>query len=210
MSATTVAFSFYAFGMKKPSLIWCSLFVKLWMSTSGQWSIRYVSDLVKYSAYHVGMHYTKSSPVSFVLLRRSSSFSSTTFIETTLQKNHFSIISLKVVSQRSVFVAFDLIDVTKILEHIWHSDRRRRSEVRQDSETQQRNSVKVIRAKCRLTSLKSRVQKKWRSDSTTDISNYIDWIIWKIRWGDPGEDLPSIQHELSVFSWLCVFPYFHF
>ena len=103
----------------------------------------------------------KAVPVRFALLWRSSSFSSTTCIETTYKKKIiiFSIISLKVVSQRSVFVTFDLIVVTKILEHKWQSDRRRRSEVRQDSETQQRNSVKVICAKCRLLSLKSRVQK---------------------------------------------------
>ena len=41
----------------------------------------------------------------------------------------FSIISLKVVSKRSVFVTFDLIVVTKVLEHKWQSDRRRRIEV---------------------------------------------------------------------------------
>ena len=95
------------------------------------------------------------------------------------KESFFAIISVKVVSQRSVFVTFDLIVVTKILEHKWQSDRRRRIVVRQDSETQQRNYVKVILAKCRLSSSKSRVQKKWRDDSTDDPSNYIDWIIWK-------------------------------
>ena len=92
-------------------------FVKLCMSTSGKWSIRYVSDLVKYSAYPIDMHYTKVVPVRFALLWRSSSFSSTTCVETTLHKKNifFAIISLKVVSQRSVFVTCDLIVVIKTL-----------------------------------------------------------------------------------------------
>ena len=148
----------------------------------------------------------KVVPVRFALLWWSSSFSSTTCIETTLQKNHFSIISLKVVSQRSVFVTFDLIVVTKILEHKWQSDRRRRTEVRQDSETQQRNYVKVICAKCRLTSSKSRVQEKitWWLYGRPIKFYWLNYLENSMR-RSGRKSFHQYNHELSVFSWLCVF-----
>ena len=116
------------------------------------------------------------------------------------------IISSKVVSHKSVFVTFDLIIFTKILEYKRRWDRRCRKEVRQDSETRQRNSVKVICAKCRLTSSKSRVPKERRSDSTDDPSNYIDWIIFtEIRWDDPVDDF----HQYIV-NFLCLVDYAFF
>ena len=135
-SVTTVAFSFYAFGMEKSSLIWYSLFVKLWMTSSGQWSIRYVSDLVKYSAYHVDVNYTKQSLHSSVHCDDRRRFLPRRVSKLLYKRIILSIISLKNVSQRSVLVTFDFIVVTTILEHKWQSDCRRRIEVRQDSETQ--------------------------------------------------------------------------
>ena len=90
-SVTTVVFSFYAFGMKKPSLMWYSLFVKLWKSTSGQWSIRYVrypSHLVKCSPYHVDMHYLKQSLYASLYFDDRRRFHPRRESKLLLQKNH--------------------------------------------------------------------------------------------------------------------------
>ena len=95
------------------------------------------SDLVKYSAYHVDMHYTKQSLYASLCLTIVVVFIHDVYRNYFTKESFFAIISLKVVSQRSVFVTFDLIVVTKILEHKWQSDRRRRKR----SETRLRNAT---------------------------------------------------------------------
>ena len=119
------------------------------MSTSWQWSIRYIwypSDLVKCRTYHVDMHHIKKS-LRFAL----------TIVVDVKKRIIFSNYRFE---RRLTHIFLRDVRFNRRHEDIRQSDRTRRKEVRQDFETRQRNDVKVSCVKCRLTSLKSRVQKK--------------------------------------------------
>ena len=160
------------------------------MSTSWQWSIRYIwypSDLVKCRTYHVDMHHIKKS-LRFALT-----------IVVDVKKRI--ILSNYQFERRLTHIFLRDVRFNRRHEDIRQSDRTRRKEVRQDTETRQRNDVKVSCVKCRLTSLKSRVQKKGRCDYTDPSQKFDD---------DPVDYLLSIHRELFVMRKFCVFLSFIF
>ena len=84
-SVTTVALSFYAFRMETSSLIWYSLRQTLYVyERTVIHTIRFRSREIQRVSRWYALY--KVAPVRFASLWRSSSFSSTTCIETTLQK----------------------------------------------------------------------------------------------------------------------------